>query len=45
MSVDDLRQADGTSGYSDQLLHGVNGLDEIRRSVEFIKEMRARYYG
>ena len=23
----------------------VNGLDEIRRLVEFLKEMRARYYG
>ena len=74
-TLEDLRQADGTIGYSDKLLHGVTGqglndydaifrilsgvgfsgwisvedgvkgLEEIRRSVEFIKEMRARYYG
>lgn len=74
-TLEDLRQADGTIGYSDQLLHGVtgqglndydaifrilsgigfsgwisvedgvNGLDEIRDSVEFLREMRARYYG
>ena len=74
-TLEDLRQADGTIGYSDKLLHGVTGqglndydaifrilsgvgfsgwisvedgvkgLDEIRRSVEFLKEMRARYYG
>ena len=74
-TLDDLRQADGTIGYSDYLLHGVtgqglndydaifrilsevgfsgwisvedgvNGLDEIRDSVAFLKEMRARYYG
>lgn len=24
---------------------GANGLDEIRRLVEFLKEMRALYYG
>ena len=74
-TLEDLRQTDGTIGYSDKLLHGVigqglndydaifrilsevgfsgwisvedgvKGLEEIRRSVEFIKEMRARYYG
>ena len=74
-TLEDLRQADGTIGYSDKLLHGVtgqglndydaifrilsgvdfsgwisvedgvNGLDEIRRSVEFLKGMRARHYG
>jgi sugar phosphate isomerase/epimerase len=24
---------------------GLNGLDELRRSVEFLKEKRARHYG
>jgi sugar phosphate isomerase/epimerase len=74
-SLDDLRQSDGTIGYSDKLRHGetgkglndydaifrilaevgyagwisvedgVNGLDELRRSVEFLKKKRAEYYG
>jgi sugar phosphate isomerase/epimerase len=74
-TLDDLRQADGTLGYSDKLRHGetgkglndydtifrilagvgyagwisvedgVNGLDELRRSVEFLKRKRAQYYG
>lgn len=73
-TLDDLRQADGTIGYSDKLKHGVtgqglndydaffrilsgvgfagwisvedgmNGLDEIRQSVEFLKAKRAQYY-
>jgi sugar phosphate isomerase/epimerase len=74
-TLDDLRQADGTLGYSDKLRHGetgkglndydaifrilagvgyagwisvedgVNGLDELRRSVEFLKRKRSQYYG
>jgi sugar phosphate isomerase/epimerase len=74
-SLDDLRQADGTIGYSDKLRHGetgrglndydaifrilsgvgfsgwisvedgMNGLDELRCSVEFLKRKRAQYYG
>jgi sugar phosphate isomerase/epimerase len=74
-SLDDLRQADGSLGYSDKLRHGetgkglndydaifrilagvgyggwisvedgVNGLDELRRSVEFLKRKRAQYFG
>jgi sugar phosphate isomerase/epimerase len=73
-NLDDLRQADGTIGYSAKLLHGetgqglndydaifriladvgfagwisvedgVNGLDELQRSVEFLKQKRAQYY-
>jgi sugar phosphate isomerase/epimerase len=73
-SLDDLRQSDGTIGYSDKLKHGetgkglndydaifrilagvgysgwisvedgVNGLDELRRSVAFLETMRAKYY-
>jgi sugar phosphate isomerase/epimerase len=73
-TLDDLRQADGSLGYSDKLKHGetgqglndynaifrilssvgfsgwisvedgMNGLDEMRRSVEFLKQMRAQYY-
>jgi sugar phosphate isomerase/epimerase len=73
-SLDDLRQSDGSIGYSDKLLHGetgrglndydaifrmlasvgyagwisvedgVNGLDELRRSVEFLKRKRAEHY-
>jgi sugar phosphate isomerase/epimerase len=73
-SLDDLRQADGTIGYSDKLRHGetgrglndydaifrilsgvgfsgwisvedgMNGLDELRRSVEFLKRKREQYY-
>jgi sugar phosphate isomerase/epimerase len=74
-TLDDLRQADGTLGYTDKLRHGetgrglndydaifrtlaavgfagwvsvedgMNGLDERRRSVEFLKRKRAQYYG
>jgi sugar phosphate isomerase/epimerase len=74
-TLDDLRQADGTLGYSDKLRHGetgkglndydaifrilagvgyagwisvedgVNGLDELLRSVEFLKRKRTQYYG
>ncbi len=73
-TLEDLKQADGTIGYSDQLLHGVtgqglndydaifailaevgfsgwisvedgiNGLDEIRQSVAFLKGKIAQYY-
>jgi sugar phosphate isomerase/epimerase len=72
--LEDIRAADGTIGYPDQLRHGetgkgtndydaifrilaevgfsgwisvedgMNGLDELRRSVDFLKEMRSRYY-
>jgi sugar phosphate isomerase/epimerase len=74
-TLDDLRQADGTLGYTDKLRHGetgrglndydaifrilsevgfagwvsvedgMNGLDELRRSVAFLKRKRAQYYG
>jgi sugar phosphate isomerase/epimerase len=74
-TLDELRQADGTIGYSDKLRHGetgkglneydaifriladvgfsgwisvedgVNGLDELRRSVEFLNRKREQYYG
>jgi sugar phosphate isomerase/epimerase len=74
-SLDDLRQSDGTIGYSDKLRHGetgkglndydaifrilssagyagwisvedgVNGMDELRRSVEFLKRKREQFYG
>ncbi len=74
-TLDELRQADGTLGYSEKLCHGetgkglndydaifrilsgvgftgwisvedgMNGLDELRRSVEFLKKKRAEYYG
>jgi sugar phosphate isomerase/epimerase len=73
-ALEDLRQADGTIGYSDQLRHGetgtglidydaifrilaeagfagwisvedgMNGLDELRRSVVFLRRKRAEYY-
>src|SRR5262245_11048281 len=73
-ALHDLRQADGTIGYSEKLRHGetgkglndydaifrilasvgyagwisvedgVNGLDELRRSVEFLQRKRAEYY-
>ncbi len=73
-TLDELRQSDGSIGYSDKLRHGetgkglndydaifrilssvgfsgwisvedgVNGLDELRRSVEFLKTKRAQYY-
>jgi len=74
-SLEDLRQGDGSPGYSAALKHGetgkglndydaifrilvavgydgwisiedgVNGLDELQRSVEFLKRKRAQYYG
>jgi sugar phosphate isomerase/epimerase len=74
-TLDDLRQADGTLGYTDKLRHGetgrglndygaifrtlaevgfagwvsvedgMNGLDELRRSVAFLKRKRAEHYG
>jgi sugar phosphate isomerase/epimerase len=74
-TLDDLRQADGSIGYSPKLCHGetgkglndydaifrilaeagfagwisvedgMNGLDELRRSVAFLKEKRRQYYG
>jgi len=73
-TLDELRQTDGTIGYSDKLLHGetgkglndyeaifrilasvgfagwisvedgMNGLDELGRSVAFLKKKRAEYY-
>jgi sugar phosphate isomerase/epimerase len=73
-TLEDLRQADGSIGYSDKLLHGetgkglndydlifrtlagvgfvgwvsvedgMNGLDELRRSVEFLKRKRDQHY-
>lgn len=73
-TLDELRQADGSIGYSDKLRHGetgkglndydaifrtlsdvgfsgwvsvedgMNGMDELRRSVEFLKSKRAEYY-
>jgi sugar phosphate isomerase/epimerase len=73
-TLEDLRQADGTLGYTDKLKHGetgkgmigydavfrilaragfagwisvedgMNGLDELRRSVEFLERKRAEYY-
>jgi sugar phosphate isomerase/epimerase len=72
-TLDELRQADGTIGYSDKLCHGetgkglndydaifrilagvgfagwisvedgMNGLEELKRSVEFLKKKRAEY--
>ena len=72
--MDQLRQNDGTIGYSDQLRHGetgqglidydaifriladaqfagwisvedgMNGLEELQRSIAFLKEKRAQYY-
>lgn len=74
-SLEDLRQGDGTLGYSPYLRHGVvgkglndydaifnvlanagyrgwisiedgmNGMAEMRESIEFLKRMRAKYYG
>lgn len=74
-TLDELRQADGTLGYSDKLRHGetgkglhdydaifrilrgvgfagwisvedgMNGLEELKRSVDFLKSKRAEYYG
>jgi sugar phosphate isomerase/epimerase len=73
-SLDELRQSDGTIGYSDKLRHGetgqglndydaifrilagvgfagwisvedgMNGLDELRRSVAFLKRKREQFY-
>jgi sugar phosphate isomerase/epimerase len=73
-SLDDLRQSDGTLGYSPSLRHGVtgkglndydaifsilsqagyagwvsiedgvNGMDEMRESIDFLKRMRERYF-
>ncbi len=73
-TLDELRQSDGSIGYSDKLRHGetgkglndyhaifrilasvgfagwisiedgVNGLDELKRSVEFLKIMTTKYY-
>ena len=73
-SLEDLRQSDGTLGYSPNLLHGVtgrglndydqifsilsaagyngwvsiedgmNGMDEMKESVDFLKRMRAKYF-
>ena len=73
-TLDQLRQADGTIGYSDKLRHGetgkglnnydaifhilsgvgyagwisvedgMNGLEELRRSVAFLKQKREQYY-
>ncbi|MSQ94750.1 MAG: sugar phosphate isomerase/epimerase [Gemmataceae bacterium] len=73
-TLDELRQSDGSLGYSNKLLHGetgkglndydaifrilksvnftgwisvedgMNGLDELRRSVEFLKTKRKEHY-
>jgi sugar phosphate isomerase/epimerase len=73
-TLDDLRQSDGTIGYSPLLQHGVvgqglndydtifsmlsaanysgwisiedgmNGMDEMRRSIDFLKRLRATYF-
>jgi sugar phosphate isomerase/epimerase len=73
-TLDELRQADGSIGYSDKLRHGetgqglndydfifrtlagvgftgwisvedgMNGLDELKRSVDFLKRKRQQYY-
>lgn len=73
-TLDDLRQSDGSVGYSPKLIHGetgtglndydtifrtlagvgysgwisvedgMNGLDELRRSVAFLKRKREQYY-
>jgi sugar phosphate isomerase/epimerase len=74
-TLDELRQSDGSIGYSTKLLHGetgkglndydaifrilhsvgfagwisvedgMNGLDELKRSVAFLKQKRQEYYG
>lgn len=74
-TLDDLRQADGSIGYSPKLCHGetgkglndydaifrtvagvgfagwisvedgMNGMHELRRSVEFLKKKRSEHYG
>jgi sugar phosphate isomerase/epimerase len=73
-TLEDIRQAEGTTGYTSKLIHGetgkglndydaifrilrsvnfagwisvedgMNGLDELRRSVEFLKGKRKQYY-
>lgn len=73
-TIDELRESDGTIGYSDKLRHGevgrglidydaifriladghfsgwisvedgMNGLDELKRSVTFLKQKRSQYY-
>jgi sugar phosphate isomerase/epimerase len=73
-SLEELRQSDGTLGYSPNLLHGVtgeglndydqifsilagagydgwvsiedgmNGMDEMKASIDFLKRMRAKYF-
>ena len=73
-TLEDLKQADGSTGYSSALKHGetgkglndydaifrilasvgydgwiwsedgMNGLDELARSAEFLKQKRAQYY-
>ena len=73
-TIEELRQSDGTIGYSDKLRHGeigqglidydaifriladarfsgwisvedgVNGLDELRRSIAFLQQKRSHYY-
>jgi sugar phosphate isomerase/epimerase len=73
-TLEDLRQSDGATGYSDKLRHGevgrglidydaifrilararfdgwisvedgVNGLDELQRSVAFLRKKRDQYY-
>jgi len=73
-TIDELRESDGTIGYSDKLRHGeigkglidydaifgilagarfdgwisvedgVNGLDELKRSVAFLQQKRSQYY-
>jgi sugar phosphate isomerase/epimerase len=73
-TLEDLKSADGSTGYSDKLKHGetgmglndydaifsrlasvgydgwisiedgMNGLDELARSAEFLKRKRAQYY-
>jgi sugar phosphate isomerase/epimerase len=74
-SLEEMRQADGTLGYPDKLVHGVtgqgendydtifsklvaagfdgwisiedgmNGMDEMKASIEFLKRMREKYDG
>ncbi len=74
-TLDELRQSDGTLGYSPNLRHGVtgqglndydtifkilsdvgydrwvsiedgmNGMDEMKESIDFLKRMRAKYFG
>ncbi len=74
-TLEELRQSDGTLGYSPNLRHGVtgkglndydtifsilagvgykgwvsiedgmNGMDEMKQSIDFLKRMRAKYFG